>query len=58
MLAELADKAASALMKLSDEQLRHRIADLESELKGVAAGAGIGTPHASVPLQTMTETNE
>jgi hypothetical protein len=26
MLAELADKAASALMKLSDEQLRHRIA--------------------------------
>jgi hypothetical protein len=37
MLAELADKAASALMKISDEQLRRRIALLESELEIVAA---------------------
>jgi hypothetical protein len=33
MLAELADKAASAFMKLTDDQLRHRIAILEGELK-------------------------
>jgi len=38
MLAELADKAASALMKLSDDQLRRRIADLESELESITAG--------------------
>ena len=38
MLAELADKAASALMKLSDEQLRRRIAALESELESITAG--------------------
>jgi hypothetical protein len=33
MLAELADKAASAFMKLTDDQLRRRIAILEGELK-------------------------
>ena len=38
MLAELADKAASALMKLGDEQLRRRIAALESELESITAG--------------------
>jgi hypothetical protein len=32
MLAELADKAASAFMKLNDDQLRRRIVALESEL--------------------------
>ena len=32
MLAELADKAASAFMQLNDDQLRRRIATLESEL--------------------------
>jgi hypothetical protein len=37
MLAELAEKAASALMKLSDEQLRRRIAALESKLESITA---------------------
>ncbi len=55
MLAELADKAASALMKLDDEQLRRRIAALESELKAIAAERA---PRPSVPLQTVTETNQ
>ena len=32
MLAELADKAASAFMQINDDQLRRRIAALESEL--------------------------
>src|SRR5215472_1546018 len=55
MLAELADKAASALMMLNDEQLRHRIAALESQLRGVVGDAGIRTSRASAPLPTMTE---
>jgi hypothetical protein len=38
MLAELAEKAASALMKVNEDQLRRRIAALESELETVAAG--------------------
>ena len=38
MLAELADKAASAFTKVNDDQLRSRIAALESELKAVAGG--------------------
>jgi len=50
MLAELADKAASALMKLSDEQLRHRIAVLENELETIAAGLATTNPRSSVPL--------
>jgi hypothetical protein len=58
MLAELADKAASALMKLDDQQLRRRIAALESELKAIAAGLATASPHPSVPLQTVTETNQ
>jgi hypothetical protein len=58
MLAELADKAASALMKLDDEQLRRRIAALESELGAVAAGLATTSPRPSVPLQTVTETNQ
>src|SRR5215467_12060520 len=37
MLAELADKAASAFMQLNDDQLRHRIATLECELATIAA---------------------
>ena len=36
MLAELADKAASAFMKLNDDELRQRIATLETELKTIA----------------------
>ena len=35
MLAELADKAASAFMKLNDDELRQRIATLETELKTI-----------------------
>jgi hypothetical protein len=58
MLAELADKAASALMKLDDQQLRRRIAALESELEAIAAGLATASPHPSVPLQTVTETNQ
>jgi hypothetical protein len=37
MLAELADKAASAFMQLNDDQLRRRIATLEFELATIAA---------------------
>jgi len=40
MLAELADKAASVFMQLNDEQLRLRIATLESELATIAARFG------------------
>jgi hypothetical protein len=39
MLAELADKAASAFMKLYDDELRERIVALESELKTITAEA-------------------
>jgi hypothetical protein len=38
MLAELADKAASVFMKVNDEQLRSRIAALESELMTITTG--------------------
>jgi hypothetical protein len=38
MLAELADKAASVFMKVSDEQLRSRITALESELRTMTTG--------------------
>ncbi len=38
MLAELADKAASAFMQINDAQLRRRIAALEAELATTAAG--------------------
>jgi hypothetical protein len=51
MLAELADKAASALMKLSDEQLRHRVAVLESELNTIASGLSTTDPRSSVPIR-------
>ena len=42
MLAELADKAASAFMKLNDDELRQRIAMLESELETFAAEPAAG----------------
>ena len=42
MLAELADKAASAFMQINDDQLRRRIATLESELATIA-GAFVTT---------------
>ena len=51
MLAELAEKAASALMKLSDEQLRRRIAALESELESISAGLPTTGQRSSVPLK-------
>jgi hypothetical protein len=38
MLAELADKAASVFMKISDEQLRSRITALETELRTITTG--------------------
>jgi hypothetical protein len=40
MLAELADKAASAFMLINENQLRHRIAALESELATTATELG------------------
>jgi uncharacterized small protein (DUF1192 family) len=42
MLTELADKAANAFMKLNDEELRQRIATLESELQTFAAELAAG----------------
>jgi hypothetical protein len=48
MLAELADKAASAFMQINDDQLRRRIAALESELAEVTQLATVA-PHSSVP---------
>ena len=51
MLAELADKTASALMKLSDEQLRRRIAVLESELESITAGLPTTGQRSSVPMK-------
>jgi len=50
MLAELADKAASVFMKLNDDELRQRIAILESELTALGAKlahAGPQTPYAA-----------
>jgi hypothetical protein len=38
MLAELAGKAASVFMKISDEQLRSRITALETELRTITTG--------------------
>jgi hypothetical protein len=56
MLAELADKAASALMKINDEELRHRIAALERELETIVAGSATTGPRSSLPL-TDNQTN-
>jgi len=52
MLAELADKAASAFMLLNDDQLRRRIATLESELATV--GAGVARPSQSALLTPIS----
>jgi hypothetical protein len=38
MLAELADKAASVFMKVSEEQLRSRVTALETELRAITTG--------------------
>jgi hypothetical protein len=50
MLAELADKAASAFMQINDDQLRRRIAALESELAEVTQLATVAQ-HSSVPFR-------
>jgi hypothetical protein len=54
MLAELADKAASAFMYIDDHQLRRRIAALESELATTAA-ANVSPPSIHVRAATETE---
>jgi hypothetical protein len=57
MLAELADKAASAFMQLNDDQLRLRIATLESELATVAAELASVSPRSSIPFRADIATD-
>src|SRR5262249_52088075 len=54
MLSELADKAASAFMQINDNQLRRRIAALESELVEVTQLAGASS-RASMPASRTTD---
>ena len=56
MLGELADKAASAFMQIDDDQLRRRIANLESELATVAAELANVSPRSSIPFRATTKT--
>ena len=49
MLAELADKAASAFMQINDDQLRRRIKTLERELATTAAELASVRPRSSMP---------
>ena len=49
MLAELADKAASAFMQINDDQLRRRITTLERELATTAAERASVRPRSSMP---------
>ncbi len=46
MLAELADKAASAFMQINDDQLRRRIAALEIELETTARPMSVRPPQS------------
>ena len=55
MLADLADKAASAFMKLNDDQLRGRIAILENELSAIAAELAGDGLDPSIPVRAATE---
>jgi hypothetical protein len=55
MLADLADKAASAFMKINDDQLRGRIAALESELSAIAAELAGDGPDSAIPMRTATQ---
>ena len=48
MLAELADKAASVIMKVNDEQLRSRITALETELRTITTGHSPGSLNAAL----------
>jgi hypothetical protein len=57
MLAELADKAASAFMQLNDDQLRLRIGTLESELAAVAAELASVSPRSSIPFRADIATD-
>jgi anti-sigma-K factor RskA len=57
MLAELADKAASAFMQLNDDQLRRRIATLESELATIAAELASVSPRSSISFRAAIETD-
>ena len=52
MLADLADKAASAFMQINDDQLRRRIAALESELATVAIRAGVISDSSGASIET------
>jgi hypothetical protein len=55
MLAELADKAACAFIKLDSDQLRHRIAELEYELEVIAtrlAAAGADSSRQSTQAES------
>jgi hypothetical protein len=55
MLADLAGKAASAFMKINDDQLRGRIAALESELSAIAAELAGDAPDTAIPIRTATQ---
>jgi hypothetical protein len=55
MLAELADKAACAFIKLDSDQLRHRVAELEYELEVIAtrlAAAGADSSRQSTQAES------
>ena len=56
MLAELADKAASAFMQINDDQLRRRIATLETELATTAAELAGVSPGSSFPFRSEIRT--
>ena len=53
MLAELADKAASAFMQINDDQLRSQIVTLERELAELASVS----PRSSMPFSAAIETD-
>ena len=55
MLAELAEKAACAFIKLDHDQLRHRIVELEYELEVIAtqlAAAGSSSSRQSTEAKS------
>jgi hypothetical protein len=56
MLAELANKAASAFMQLNDDQLRRRIATLESSLRQLPRAAN-ASPRSSTSLGAAIKTD-
>jgi hypothetical protein len=57
MLAELANKAASAFMQINDAQLRRRIATLERELATAAAELAVISPRSSMPFRAAFKTD-